>query len=488
MILSCVRIFAILVASAVFTIPLEAGQRGLGIHTLKRTLLLKPDYEVGALEGSSVLTILNSSQEPISRIPLIMYHMLQITSAYTSEDKSLDFNQHIVPMKGHEKMLVNCVDITLKKPLSPGATLTLQTRYSGKLAGYEDTGRSYVKDHVNKDFTIIRPDCLAYPIVSPPSMEDLVRSFYQDFRKGWDYSLEVTVPEDLVVANGGKLLGKVSQNGMVTYHYRNIKPAWRIDICIARYGVLQDEKTSLRVIYLPDHEEEAHTVLRAISRSMQFFSESFESLPEFIGFTVIEVPDGYGSQTDVTCILQEAETFKGNLHRLYHEVSHLWNPPELDEHNSRFLTEGLACFLEYLLEEKLDNKPGSLQKGLARSRERFRRQCRQDPKYRDTPIVHYGKYDCTDASYTKGMIAFWILYRLVGEQVFLDIYRNFHIEYRKGGATLEDFIRHVKKSSEKDFARFFDEWIYGIKSSSYLLDKQIPLESILHLYEVEQIN
>ncbi|MHC4071099.1 MAG: hypothetical protein ACYTGS_03545, partial [Planctomycetota bacterium] len=78
MILSCVRILAILVASAVFTIPLEAGQKGLGIQTLKCTLFLKPDYEVGTLEGSSVLTILNSSQEPISRIPLIMYHMLQI--------------------------------------------------------------------------------------------------------------------------------------------------------------------------------------------------------------------------------------------------------------------------------------------------------------------------------------------------------------------------------------------------------------------------
>jgi aminopeptidase N len=317
-------------------------------------------------------------------------------------------------------------------------------------------------------------------------MEDLVRSFYQDFKKGWDYSLEVTVPEDLVVANGGKFLGKVSQNGTVTYRYRNIKLAWRIDICIARYGVLQDEETSLRVIYLPDHEKGARTVLQAILRSMQFFSKSFGPLLEFAGFTVIEVPDGYGSQTDVTCILQEAEAFKGNLHRLYHEISHLWNPPELDEHNSRFLTEGLACFLEYLLEEHLDNKPGSLQEGLARSRERFRRQCRQDPKYRDTPIVHYGKYDCTDASYTKGMVAFWILYRLVGEQVFLDIYRNFHLEYRKEGATLEDFIRHVKKSSEKELAKFFDEWIYGIKSSSYLLDKKMPLESILHLYKVEQ--
>ena len=486
MILSRVLILAMLVAPLALTTPLEAGQRGLGIQTTKRTLLLKPDYEAGLLEGSSVLTILNSSQEPISRIPLIMYYMLQITSAHTSDDETLKFTQHIVPMKGHEKMRVNYVDIVLNKPMSPGTTLTLGTQYGGKLAGYVEVGQSYVKDHIKKDFTIIRPDCLAYPIVSAPSIEDVVRSAQQDFRKGWDYSLEVTVPEDLVVANGGKLLGKVSQNGMVTYRYRNIKPAWRIDICIARYGVLQDEDTSLRVLYLPDHEEEARTVLSASLKAMQSFSKSFGPLPEFEGFAVIEVPDGYGSQTDVTCILQEAEAFKGNLHTLYHEVSHLWNPPELDEHNSRFLTEGLGRFLEYLLEENLDNKTGSLQVGLARSREKFRRQCRQDPKYRDTPIVDYGKYDCTDASYTKGMIAFWILYRLVGEQAFLDIYRSFHVEYRKGGATLEDFTRHVKKSSERDLSRFFDEWIYGIKSSDYLLDKEMSLESIFHLYELEQ--
>ena len=113
-----------------------------------------------------------------------------------------------------------------------------------------------------------------------------------------------------------------------------------------------------------------------------------------------------------------------------------------------------------IVEEKLDNKKGSLQKGLERSRKKFRRQCQQDPKYRDTPIIHYGKYDCTDASYTKGMIAFWILYRLLGEQVFFDIYRNFHLENRERGAKLEDFLRYVNKASEKDLSKFFDEWIY----------------------------
>ncbi len=51
---------------------------------------------------------------------------------------------------------------------------------------------------------------------------------------------------------------------------------------------------------------------------------------------------------------------------------------------------------------------------------------------------------------------------------------------------MADFTRHVKKSSEKDVSRFFDEWIYDTKSSGYLLDKKMSLESIFHLYEVEQ--
>ena len=82
------------------------------------------------------------------------------------------------------------------------------------------------------------------------------------------------------------------------------------------------------------------------------------------------------------------------------------------------------------------------------------------------------------------MIAFWLLCRLVGERAFLDMYRDFHLEYRQTGATLEDFIRFVKKVSKQDLGQFFDEWVYGTKSSGHLLGK-MPLEQILRLYQVE---
>ncbi len=481
------RILEVLIISVVITTFSEAGytpsgREVLGIQTLKHELTLKPDYDTGNLEGISQITILNASQESITRVPLLLYHKLRVKSASASDDRTLKFTQRVVPLKGHEKMLVNYVDVALNEPMPPGATFTLRTRYGGELAGYVEAGNIYVKDHVNKEFTILRTDCLAYPIVGAPSMDDLLQSFYRDMRNGWDYFLEVSIPAELVAANGGKLIGRTSQNGVATYRYRNIKPAWRIDVCIAPYGVLHDEKTALNVFFLREHEEEAGAVLNACSKSLQFFSESFSPLPNFEDFTVIEVPDGYGSQTDVTSILQEAEAFRGNHPRLYHEVSHLWNPPSLDESPSRFESEGLAMFFEYWLPERLDKKTGQLLKGLTSCRSRFRRQCNDDPKYRDIPIANYGKHDCADASYTKGMIAFWLLYRLVGEKAFIDIYREFHQKYYRSGATLEDFTRTAESVSEKNLEKFFGEWIYGTESSGHLL-KEMSFDQILNLYE-----
>ena len=458
----------------------------LDIRTLKHTLVVRPDYETGTLDATSVLTISNASGKAATTIPVILYHMLEVTAVRAPDGKGLRFTQQVVPMAGVKKRwLVRHVQIALDEPLLPSATLSLKIKYHGKLAGYVGAGRTYLKDHISRDFTIIRTDCFAHPRICYPSMPALLKSMRRDLMHGWDYLLEVTVPEQLVVANGGKLLGKSRANGEVTYSYRNIKPAWRIDMCIAKYGILEKDGTPAKVFFLSGHKAEAETVLDALVRSMEHYSKWFGSLSGLDGFSVIEVPSGYGSQTDVTCILQEAEAFKGDLHALYHEVSHLWSPRPLDPSSSRFETEGLASFLEYLLPEKLDAKAGSLQKGLALRRKRFRAQCQRNPKLRTTPIADYGKEDLTDASYTKGAIAFWLLYRLVGEKTFIDIYRSYYKEYGSKGATLKDFVTTVKRVSGKDLQKFFDEWIYGAQSSNHLLG-DLSLEQILELYVVEQ--
>jgi len=120
-------------ASSQASIP-ESGQVDLDIHTLKRTLIVRPNYETGALDATSALTISNPSGKPVRTIPVILYHMLEVTAAHTPNGKALRFTQQVVPMAGVEKMLVRHVQIALDKPLLPGATLSLEIKYHEKLA------------------------------------------------------------------------------------------------------------------------------------------------------------------------------------------------------------------------------------------------------------------------------------------------------------------------------------------------------------------
>ena len=70
---------------------------------------------------------------------------------------------------------------------------------------------------------------------------------------------------------------------------------------------------------------------------------------------MIEVPDGWGSQADVTCILQTAAAFRdpARLVEVYHEVSHLWNVPATDLPSPRW-DEGLATFLQFRMADERD--------------------------------------------------------------------------------------------------------------------------------------
>jgi len=63
------------------------AQMGLDTHTLKRTLVVKPDYRTGTLDATSVLTISNASRKPLRIIPVILYHQLEVTAANTSDSK-----------------------------------------------------------------------------------------------------------------------------------------------------------------------------------------------------------------------------------------------------------------------------------------------------------------------------------------------------------------------------------------------------------------
>lgn len=458
----------------------EAAQsQGPILRPVRYELDVRVDYAEAAIKAACRVTVRNPYDRPVDRLPFVLYRLLKVQSIKDAQGRKLAFTQEVKPYEDEEKFRANLVEVTLPEPLAPQATISLAIDYAGTLLGYVDAGMTYVKDRVDKDFTIIRMDCLAYP-------QPGVLSWRQNIAAGlpsFDYELSVTVPKGWTVANGGILVKKTSQAGQVTFAYRNTKPAWRMDAAIARYKVLSDPSRPLRVYYFPGDKEGAKTVYQALIKSLDLFSRRFGRIEDFRGFAVIEVPQGFGSQADVTSILQTRDVFKDKtrLTDLYHEVSHLWSVPARDPLPCRLESEGVAMYLQFWAQEQIDKQAGAMAAGASRLRERFLKACKKNPKAAETPMIDYGKADMTDLSYNKGMVFFYLLDRLAGQEKFLSALADCWKKYGASGATTKEYMACLENSLGADLDPVFQDWVYGIRSSE-LLKSSLTLEQIADLY------
>ena len=277
----------------------------------------------------------------------------------------------------------------------------------------------------------------------------------------FEYLARISVPESHVVANGGALVERTVRDGRATYVYRNIKPAWRMDFAIARFGTL--EGPGLRVFHLPEDRAGAERVLKAAGDSMGLCREWFGPLHDAPAFTVIEIPDGWGSQADVTSILQAAAAFRdpARLHEVYHEISHLWNVSSLDRPYCRW-NEGLASFLEDLMQERLDGTPLLDERAEKMARWLLER-AGSEPRLKSIPMIDYGKEEMTGYSYSAGMLMFYALHRLVGQESFNAIIGGYYRKYLATGASTAQFVSHAQTTAGRDLAPFFNDWLYSTR-------------------------
>ncbi len=399
------RILAVAIAVALIPGLARAescADKQLALRPFHYALELSLDYAAQKLHGKCRLTVGNKSSEPCSTVPIILYRLLKVTSARDEKGQVLAVHQRIVEFEDWETLQVNFVTVDLGSAIGPGEEFALDLDYEGYLLGYSETGMLYVKDRIDEDFTIIRTDCYAYPRLGYPSWKVNSAAGLPDF----DYELSVEAPKSMIVANGGRLIGRTESGDRAVTSYRDLKPSWRIDVALARYQVLENQAKGLRVFAFEADSEGAKVALDALARSMDLLASWFGPLKGESGFTLIETPAGYGGQADVTCILLTPEAFrdKNSLVQVYHEVSHLWNVKSLDPLPPRFESEGLATFLQYLLREKLDGKKDALPKGETRCLESVRKAFVKDPAAARTPMIEFGQSDLTDLSYTKGML------------------------------------------------------------------------------------
>jgi aminopeptidase N len=434
--------------------PAEAAAQVV-LSPTRYELEVEVDYPSEVLRGTARIAVENRSTHSAHQASLLLYRLLQVRSVRSDAGTNLAFSQTVVAFEDFGKFQANHIVIELPQPLDPGVPTTIRIQYEGPLLGYAETGMRYVQDRIDPDFTILRDDAYAYPRPGYPSLA-VNRAAVPEFN--FTYSARITVPKGLTVANGGRLEGVEAVDDHLTFRFSSLKPSWRMDFAIAKYGELSSGP--VRVYYLPGDKAGAAGVVEAANKALDFFGRWFGPLRQSSVITFIEIPDGWGSQADVTTVIQTAAAFRDphRHHEVYHEISHLWNAPPTDLPSPRW-NEGLASFLEDLVDQEVTGKPLVDQRAM-KLVQWLRGALPKHPEWKKVPLVDYGRADLTDLSYSVGDLFFDLLYRLVGRKTFNTIIGEYVAQFGTLGGSTNDFVEVIRKTAGTDVSQLVTDWIY----------------------------
>jgi hypothetical protein len=435
-------------------------------------LAIALDYQTHSIAGSMTLDLENWTKSPASRVSLLLNRLMEATGVSDASGAPLRFTQDVVRFQDEPMRQVTRAIVDLGRAIEPGARASVRVDYVGNLVGYTEIGWLYVKDHVDTAFTIIRADALAFPEIG--GVNDAANR--ERPSPEFTYEASVRVPARYVVATGGSVSRTVNADGTTTWNYRSQGASPFLNIAIAPFDTLVDN--GVRVFYFPSDSLGARRLMRATQSALALLTQWFGALHSRPSLTVTEIPDDWGSQAHlVGGIIQTAAAFRdsGHLGELYHELSHLWNARDLDNPSPRW-NEGLAMFIEYLLQERVDNWPKRAEVA-QRILDRVKKFAATDSAARRVPFIEYGSAKMTGWSYSVGDLMFATLYDLVGQDEFNKIVGGYYQRFAAGGTT-RDFIDFAKRTSTRNLTRFFDDWLITTRWTSVVADAKTPADLV----------
>jgi len=432
---------------------LQSDSVVLRVTPIHYELTVRMDYENQRLDGTARITVRNFAAGPVAEVPVLLYRLMEIRSVSVN-GAAASWTQRVGAFADFSKLQATQALVVLPAPLAPGGSVELELGYGGHLLGYAETGMAYVRDHIEPSFTVLRDDALAFPRLGYLSMTANRRAPLPSY----DYVARITVPESLVVVNGGRLVGRTVEGREATYVYRSVKPSWRMDFAIGDYGVIQEGP--IRVAYLRRDSVGARRVGGNARRAVDLFTQWFGPLPGEASLTILELEDGYGSQADVAAIMQTAAAFRDSTRdrELYHEVAHLWNPRSTDLPSPRW-NEGLSSFLEYLAAEHLTGKPVASARA-DQLLDWLRSVAPERPRVTQVPLVNYGNEQMTDYSYSVGALLFHLLYGVVGPERFRAIIGEYSRQYATTGGSTRDLAALASRRGPGGVKTLFDTWVF----------------------------
>ncbi len=416
----------------------------------------------------ATLSIRNITDQSHTQLPFLLYRLLTVNHVSDRTGTPVPFKQDIGQLRDGPSLQAREVIVNLRSPLRPDDTVTVVLEYDGFIFGYPEV-MAYVRDRIDENYSLLRPDAFAYPILAKPTFASSLAANDTKFT----YEVTATVPTEYRVACGGELVDSQVGSKNSTFVFRSKIPTWRIDVAVAKFTVLSNATDQLVVYHLPDDSIGARVVMIASRAVIKLYGELFGQPESFKGYSIIEIPDGWGSQASDYYFLQTAAAFKdtARISEVYHEIGHSWNAtPSADVQRCRYFDEAFASFCEALAIRAFHGAR-AFEEDMEKSRDLFVRWAEYDRQVFETPIAGYGAKELGRHSYTKGAWSLYVLYHLVGENTFASIIRTMLTEFKGRVINFQELQKLCERVARRDLRSFFQEWIYGIESSQLLIEK-----------------
>jgi aminopeptidase N len=280
-----------------------------------------------------------------------------------------------------------------------------------------------------------------------------------------DFSL-FTPPDYKVIANGHYLKGIIVTSGQQFTVWQEAipLPTKVMVIGVAKFAVREypDSPNGIPVsawVYHQDAERGFQSYSPAPS-IVKFFSNYIGPFP-YKKLANVQSKTRFGGMENASCIFyyEESALSSRSLEDLLaHEIAHQWFGDMVTEKSFShlWLSEGFATYLTDIYLESVYGTEGM--------NNRMTRERQMVIVFKNgRPVVDSMSHpnDLLNAnSYQKGGWILHMLRREVGDSAFHRIIREFYDRYKGSNADSEDFEKVVEELTQKDFSKFFHQWLY----------------------------
>ena len=287
------------------------------------------------------------------------------------------------------------------------------------------------------------------------------------------YTFLVESPSIYQVVANGRLMSKTPkpERNAVLWHYAISEPiptkvavVGVADFASRRYASSAD--IPIKGFVYPQDSILALASFEVAPSILEFYQTLVGPYP-FAELNHVQSTTRYGGMENAGCIFYDENSLNADLrstHLIAHEVAHQWFGNAVSEADWQhlWLSEGFATYLTNMYIEQFEGKSAfytQLDRDRIRIFNLYNNGFHQSLVDSLTPNL----LDRLNANaYQKGA---WVLHMLrheMGDSLFKLGLQQFYTTYKYQNATSQDFAHLMDSLSPKDFAPFFNQWLYQV--------------------------